>query len=154
MTFSQRSADFFASSNWLSLDSTDADLGGSGPVLVRAVGATPSQLIVALGKDGEAYLIDQARMGGIGAALARRRVSSSPIINAAAAYTTAQGTYVVFTGSGIGCPGGHVGDLTAIKINATSPAEHSPARADILGRGAEGQLCETVPHLRGPRCRP
>jgi len=120
-TFTQQPADFFTPADWLTLDSTDRDLGGSGPLLIHVAGATPSRLIVALGKDGQAYLVDQARMGGIGGAVAKQRVSRTSLINAAAAYPTAQGTYVVFEGRGIGCPRGQAASLTAFKISATSP---------------------------------
>jgi PQQ-like domain len=120
-SFSREPADFFAPATWAALDRADADLGGSGPILVDVPGATPSQLVVALGKDGNAYLIDRPRMGGIGGAVAARRVSTDAIIGAAAAYTTGRGTYVVFPGRGIGCPRGQAGDLTAIRIDAASP---------------------------------
>jgi hypothetical protein len=92
---------------------------------------------VALGKDGNAYLIDRTRMGGVGGAVAARRVSADAIIGAAAAYTTGRGTYVVFPGSGIGCPRGWAGDLTAIRIGAASPPTITVAWcADQHGRGS------------------
>ena len=97
-------------------------------------GATPSKLAVALGKNGVAYLIDRTNLGGIGKgngttgeAVASAKVSSGQIINAPAAYTTALATYVVFRGGGVGCPGGNSGDLTALKISATSPPQISVA---------------------------
>ncbi len=119
--FSQQPADYFAPADWRALDTADADLGSSGPVLIQVPGAQPSRLLVALGKNGEGYLLDPANLGGIGGAVARQHVSDEPIINAAAAYTTAAGTYVVFRGRGIRCPGYPSGDLTALRIGATSP---------------------------------
>lgn len=59
-------ADYFAPSDWKRLDDEDADIGGSGPVLVDVPGATPSKLIVALGKNGVAYLLNRDDLGGIG----------------------------------------------------------------------------------------
>jgi hypothetical protein len=50
----------------------------------------------------------------------------SAIINAAAAYPTSQGTYVVLRWSGVGCPGG-AGDLVALKIDAAAPPQISVA---------------------------
>jgi putative pyrroloquinoline-quinone binding quinoprotein len=120
-SFSQRPADFYAPANWSALDSADADLGGSGPILVHVPGAKPSELVVALGKDGYAHLINRARMGGVGATVATHHVSAGPIIGAGAAYTTGGGTYVVFRGAGTGCPRGEAGDLIAIKIVAEAP---------------------------------
>lgn len=119
--FSGQTADYFAPSDWKQLDAGDVDIGGTGPVLLDVPGATPSSLIVALGKNGVAYLLDRTTLGGIGHQVASLQVASSPIINAAAAYRTAQGTYVVFKGAGIGCPGGGAGDLTAIKIGVGNP---------------------------------
>jgi len=125
--FSGQRSDFFAPLNWRSLDAGDLDLGGSGVLLVHALGATPSSLVVALGKDGNAYLVDRQNMGGIGRFVARQSVSSAPIINGPAAYSTAKGTYVAFRGTGVGCPGHNPGDLVAIKIGAAAPPTISVA---------------------------
>lgn len=114
-------ADWFAPANWKALDSGDVDIGGTGPVLVDVPGAAPSALAVALGKDGKIYLLDRARLGNIGGQVAVATVASDEIINSAAAYTTAGGTYVVFKGSGASCPGGTSGDLTAVRIGPASP---------------------------------
>jgi hypothetical protein len=113
---------YFVPSNWVNLDDADADVGGTAPVLVNVPGATPSSLIVALGKDGNAYLLDRANLGGMDATpLGKVKVSNDAIINALVAYTTAKGTYVVFKGAGSGCPAGQTGGLTAIKISAARP---------------------------------
>ena len=112
--FSGSTNDYWAPTNWLSLDNSDTDLGGSGPILVDVPGATPSALVVALGKDGNAYLINRNIMGGISAPLASSNVNSgATIIQAAATYRTAQGTYVVFRGS--------ASVTTAFRITATNP---------------------------------
>jgi hypothetical protein len=136
-TFSGQPADFFAPTNWRVLDEGDRDLGGSAPLPVEVPGAHPSRLIVALGKDGVAYLVDAARMGGIGDAVATLPVSSSPIITAAATYETARGRYVAFKGHGHGCPEGPSGSLTAIRIGAGAPPTVSVAWcADQRGSGS------------------
>lgn len=144
-TFSGDPADFFAPSNWIDLDIQDLDLGGSGPVLVDVPGATPSQLVVALGKNGIVYLLDRNYLGGIGTGdgytgegIVSATVTHGSIVNAAAAYTTASGTYVVMksTENGSGCPG-TPGDLIAVRISATSPPTLSVAWcADNLGGGS------------------
>ena len=41
------------------------DLGSSGPLLVDVPGATPSHLVVAMGKDDNAYLLNRDNLGGI-----------------------------------------------------------------------------------------
>jgi putative pyrroloquinoline-quinone binding quinoprotein len=126
-TFTPRTDDFFAPADWRALDESDRDLGGAGPVLIDVPGPGPGALVVALGKDGKAYLIDRKRMGGIGGALVTKPVARGSIITAAAAYTTARGNYVVFKGSGRDCPGGKTGDLTALRIEPASPPSVSVA---------------------------
>jgi hypothetical protein len=128
--------DAFAPPNWKELDAGDVDIGGSGPVLVDLPGATPAALAVALGKDGKLYLLERGRLGGVGGALSVKTVSSEEIINAAAAYTTAAGTYVVFRGAGQGCPAG-AGDLTAVRLVPGAPPTAQVAWcADAGGRGS------------------
>jgi hypothetical protein len=128
-TFSGNPTDYFAPSNWQDLDENDEDLGGSGPVLVDVPGATPSQLVVALGKNGVAYLLNRNNLAGVGTGdgtsgegLFSLQVADDEIINAAAAYTAPSGTYVVFhtAGSGVGCPR-ISGDLVALKITGSAP---------------------------------
>jgi hypothetical protein len=128
-TFTGSPMDYFAPSNWQYLDAFDLDLGGVGPLVVDVPGATPSQLIVALGKNGVGYLLDRQYLGGIGTGdgengegLFSTRVATGPILGAPAAYTTASGTYVVFSGvgTGVGCPG-LPGDLVALRINPGNP---------------------------------
>jgi hypothetical protein len=140
--------DYFAPSNWQILDAGDIDLGGSGPVLVDVPGATPSQLVVGLGKNGVAYLVDRNNLGGIGKGngttgegLASMKVANGAIINAAATYTTANGVFLVLhvhSGNpGAGCPAGQSGDLVALKIGAASPPTLSVAWcANNQGQGS------------------
>jgi hypothetical protein len=79
---------------------------------VDVPGATPSKLIVALGKDGNAYLLNRTNFGGIHAPLAQAHVNSGVIIQAAATYQTTSGSYVVFSGNNT---------LTAFRIKAANP---------------------------------
>jgi hypothetical protein len=144
-TFSGAPTDFFAPSDWPHLDAGDLDVGGSGPVVIDVPGATPSQLLIALGKNGVAYLLDRNNLGGfgtgdgtLGEGLQSAAVSTGSIINAAASYRTPSGTYVVFNtiGSGSGCPAGP-GNVVALKIGATAPPTLSIAWcAEHPGRGS------------------
>jgi len=137
LSFSQQSTDFFRPVNWLSLDQQDLDLGGSGPVLLTVPNSNPSNLIVALGKNGTAYLVDQSNLGGESAtAVFSGQVSSSEIINAAAAYRTARSSYVVFRANGTQCPGGQVGDLVALRISGTPPTFQTAWCASQNGTGS------------------
>jgi PQQ enzyme-like repeat protein len=119
--FSGNTPDYFTPNNWRTLDLFDLDLGGTGPVILDVPGAIPSKLLVVLGKDGKIYLVDRSNLGGVGKQVASEKVAKNSIINAAAAYTTTRGTYVVFKGNGINCPPGQVGDLTAVRIMPGAP---------------------------------
>ena len=116
LTFSDQN--FYAPSNWQDLDNADADLGGTSVVLVDLPGSS-TKLAVGLGKDGKIYLVDRDHLGGIGGELATAQAVNGAIINGAAAYSTKNGTYVVFRGSGSSCPSGS-GDLVAMKITANT----------------------------------
>ena len=116
--------DYFYPTDWSAMDLVDADMGGTGPVLFSVPGANPSSLIIALGKDRKAYLLNRTNLGGLDAQplASLTMVAGQAIITAAAAYTTATGTYVVFKNGGAsGCPAGQSGGLTAIKVTGTSP---------------------------------
>jgi hypothetical protein len=140
-TFTNQSANYFTPSNWQQLDNGDVDLGGSGPLVVDVAGATPSRLLVALGKNGIAYLVDRTNLGGIvqnGAmfqGIHHLQATSNQIIQAAAAYTTNTSTYVSMRGNGSGCATGN-GDLTTIKISAASPPRLSSAWCASGGGGS------------------
>ena len=116
-----QNADYYVPTNWSTMDQGDQDLGGTNALVIDVPGATPSSLIVALGKDGKAYAVNRANLGGISAGLSVATVASNQIITAPAAYATANGSFVVFKANGSGCPSGQSGGLTAIKIGATSP---------------------------------
>jgi hypothetical protein len=111
--FSNLTNDYWSPTNWVALDNGDTDLGGSGALIVDVPGATPSQLVVSLGKDGNAYLLNRTNLGGVNLPVAQAAVSSGPIRQAAATYRTALGTYVVFCDSS--------GNLSAFRIGATGP---------------------------------
>lgn len=122
-----QNADYYVPTNWSTMDQGDQDLGGANALVVDVPGATPSSLIVALGKDGKAYAVNRANLGGISAGTSVATVAGNAIITAPAAYATSSGSFVVFKGNGSGCPSGQSGGLTALKIGATSPPSISVA---------------------------
>jgi hypothetical protein len=117
--FSGTPTNYWAPTNWLSLDNGDTDLGGCGPVLINVPGATPSQLVLALGKDGKAYLVNRNNLGGIVAPVASANVANSVRGQSAATYRTSQGTYFVFRAGSSA--------VSAYKISATNPPTIVPA---------------------------
>ena len=137
LTFSAQPRDFFAPADWLRLDESDTDLGGANPLLVNFPGATPLELMVALGKDGNVYLLDAHKLGGIGGSLLTRRVSSDAIRTSPAYLASANEALVAFQGTGVGCPRGTSGDLVALKIATGAPPALSVAWcAAAHGRGS------------------
>jgi outer membrane protein assembly factor BamB len=117
--FSGSATNYWAPTNWLSLDNGDIDLGGCGAVVIDAPGATPSQLALALGKDGKAYLLRRNNLGGIIAPVASANVDGVIRGQSAATYRTNQGTYFVFRAGSSA--------VSAYKITATNPPTITPA---------------------------
>ena len=100
-------------------------------------GATPSELVLALGKDGKAYVLDRANLGGIGGSVVAKKVSADPIRTAPAAFPAGNEMRVALQGRGTGCPRGTSGDLTVIAIAAGAPPTLSVAWcAALKGRGS------------------
>jgi hypothetical protein len=131
--------DFFAPTDWKALDDTDTDLGGVNALPLDVSdpdGRTP--LLLALGKDGKAYLLDRANLGGIGGARAVERVARNAIRTAPAVIPTQNGSLVAFEGSGSSCPNRvSSAGLTVLKIEAHPAPRISTAWCgDINGRGA------------------
>jgi len=62
---------YFAPPNWASLNATDTDLGSVGAVVLPSLG-----VVVAIGKEGVAYVLREGSLGGIGGQVASRRVCS------------------------------------------------------------------------------
>jgi hypothetical protein len=87
-------------------------------VLVDLPGSPSHQtFVLALGKDGHAYLLDRDNLGGIGGSLANEVVSPRPIRTAPATYPVAGAAFVAFQGTASRCPAGRPGgDLTVLKI--------------------------------------
>ena len=107
-------SDFWAPVNWQALDGSDTDLGGCSATVIDVPGANPSQLVLALGKDRNAYLLDRNNLGGVRTAVATMNVSSSTLRGtSSAAYRTGEGTHFAFHNES--------GELRAYIINATSP---------------------------------
>ena len=86
---------YWAPTNWFNLDLGDTDLGGVSAMLIDVPGANPSQLVLATGKDSNAYLVNRNNLGGITAPVAQLSVGFA-IGQSSATYRTAQGTYFVF----------------------------------------------------------
>lgn len=139
LVHSERTGDFFAAADWRELDARDADLGGTNPLpldLPEAAGGQP--VVLALGKDGRAYLADRRNLGGIGGSLAAKVVSPAPIRTAPAAYPAPGGVHVAFQGPGANCPGRYgKGGVTVLRLRAgTSPSIETAWCGVLSGAGS------------------
>jgi hypothetical protein len=133
-TFSRTTQDFWVPPNWQELDDLDIDLTGPATVL-DLEGATPSQLLIATGKDGKVYLLDRTNLGGISEPVASLKVATNEIISVSALYRTTLGTYLVLRGHGIAeCPGvSTFSALVAVKIEPGAPPRLSVAWCAGIG---------------------
>jgi len=115
---SDRPKDFFAPANWQALDQSDKDLGGTEalPLDIALGGGARAKRVIAFGKDGNAYLADRARLGGIGGQLATLAVSTSPIRTAPAVYQTDAATMVAFSSA----IGGNCADKNITMLNVAA----------------------------------
>jgi hypothetical protein len=118
-TFSGNKADYYAPTDWETMDANDQDLGGASEVLIDLPGTSTPHLVVAGGKDSNLYILNRDNLGGLGAQLFSQTLASNQFKGAPAAYTTAKGTYVAFHiegGTGTGCAGATAGNLVSYKI--------------------------------------
>jgi outer membrane protein assembly factor BamB len=139
-------ADYFAPMDWPSLDNEDQEMG-TAPVVFDLAGATPGQLALAFGKDGNAYLLDRTHLGGVGSALdadasvtnaplATLHAATGPIISAPAVYTTATATYVTFRASAVLCASTGGSDIATLQITAGAPPRLTGAWCKTGGAGS------------------
>ena len=105
--------DYWAPTNWFSLDNSDTDLGGVSATLIDVPGATPSQLVLALGKDSNAYLLNRNNLGGIALPVTQANVGGINRGTSAVTYRTSQGTYFAFHND--------VNTIRAYRITPTNP---------------------------------
>src|SRR5438128_7891703 len=113
--WSGQPTDYWAPTNWLSLDQGDTDLGGVSATVIDVPGGTPPKLVLALGKDGNAYLVNRGNLGGIAAPVAQANMISGATNRGTSAvtYHTSQGTYFAFHDDG--------NAISAYKITAANP---------------------------------
>lgn len=111
---------YFTPANWKTLDNEDLDLGGTDATVLKVpvAGSSPVERLLALGKDGNAYLVDAANLGGIGSQLATLAVSKASIITAAAVYATPNVAMLAFrNGNDPSC---NTASITMLSLTATT----------------------------------
>jgi hypothetical protein len=140
-----RPQDFFTPADWRLLNARDLDLGGSNPLLFDAPSGTGEQaLVLALGKDRRAYLLNRDDLGGVGGSLAAATVAEERIITGPAAYPAPGGAYVAFQGPGSHCPVPRSdNELTVLRITASAPPAIATAWCGALS-GAGSPIVTTT----------
>ena len=127
--------------------SRDLDLGGTAPIPLDVAGANGARkLIFAIGKSGEAYLLDRDNLGGIGGALATAHVATNIAIASPAVWSAADGVFVALQGNGAHCPP----DKPAAGLDRAQNSRRSRARdRDRLVRfGRPHRLADRHDHRR------
>jgi outer membrane protein assembly factor BamB len=112
--------DYFTPSNWKDLDNHDLDLGSTAPIPLDVPSASGvRKLILAIGKDGNAYLLDRDNLGGIGGELASAHVTPMRAIASPAVWSAGDGVFVALEVDGANCPPDSPGKgLLVLKISA------------------------------------
>jgi outer membrane protein assembly factor BamB len=130
--------DYFAPATWQTLDRDDLDLGGTAPLPIDVPQGSVNLLkrVLALGKDGNAYLLDRGNLGGIGRQIAMAHVANDEIITGPASYRTASATMVAMVGAGAACPAGQGGNLVMLRIATGANPISTAWCAPLNGTGA------------------
>ncbi len=131
--------DFFAPSDWRELDRRDLDLGGTAPTPLDVASASGTRkLILAIGKNGEGYLLDRDDLGGVGGELTSAQVATNIVIASPAVFSADGAVLVALQGDGAHCPPNRPGrGLIALKIRADpAPAMVAAWCGSVEGNGS------------------
>jgi outer membrane protein assembly factor BamB len=131
--------DYFAPSDWRILDFRDLDLGGTAPIPLDARATSGARkLILAIGKNGYAYLLDRDDLGGVGGALVSARVTTNIAVTSPAVWSADGGVFVALQGAGASCPADKPGaGLIGLRIRAEPvPAVETAWCGAVVGNGS------------------
>lgn len=130
--FTRNDQNLYFPTTWKTMDTADADLGGSNSTYLSIAGATPSNYIAAVAKDGNMYLLNPTNLGGMGGHVLTFKVSSGgamAVKTSPTAYKTAKGTHYVFSvDSGAVCPGG-AGGKSIVSVLLKAGTDGKPTAA-------------------------
>jgi outer membrane protein assembly factor BamB len=137
---SESKRDYFTPSDWKVLDARDQDLGGSSPLPLKIPDSKGGEadVVLALGKDGKAYLLSENDLGGIGGQLAVSTVSETSIITAPVAYRVGGEAFAAFQATGADCPNADQRhELVALRIvGGSQPSIKTAWCGAVAGRGS------------------
>jgi hypothetical protein len=142
--------DFFAVS--VSAQSWAHDLGVSNPLPFDLPGGGPhSTLLMAFAREGKAYLLDRAELGGIEHPLEEQTVAGFGIITSPAVYRVGNDTMVALQAQGSSCPGDKKDSgVVALRISGgPQPAMHTAWCAALRGQ-QEAAIVTTSDDMADP----
>jgi outer membrane protein assembly factor BamB len=140
--------DFFAPRDWRALNERDEDLGGSNPIPLNVPATNGSSaLLLALGKDRKAYLLNRKDLGGIGGELVAATVSQGAIRTAPSAYPVGDAIFVAFQSPGTQCPNtSRDNGVVALKIISGAPPRLTTAWCGTIRGGGSTMVTTTDGH--------
>jgi hypothetical protein len=128
------------------------DLGGSNPLPIDLSDGGPhTALLIAFAREGKAYLLDRAELGGVDHPLVVQKVAAYGIVTSPAAYRVGHDTMVAFQGDGSSCPGDK-GDsgVVALRISGgPQPSMNMAWCAKMMG-SQEGAIVTTSDDTADP----
>ncbi|MFZ0208888.1 MAG: hypothetical protein WAL59_22735 [Roseiarcus sp.] len=131
--------DFFTPADWRKWDPGYVVLAYNNPVAFDLPDGGPgSALLFALNKDGTAYLLDRANLGGTGHQLLVQEVAKGPVNTSPAAWRMGHDMIVAFQATSSSCPGGiFEGGVVALRVSGGAPpAIHTLWCGKVNGHGA------------------
>ena len=137
--------DVFVPSNWSLLDRGDQDLGATAPIPIDVPSAKGvRKLILAIGKTGDAYLLDRGNLGGIGHALFSAHVLMPRAITSPAVWSEGDSVFVALDGRGANCPAGEAGKgLVTLRIRAEPTPRIETAWCAAVPNGKSSPIVTT-----------
>lgn len=154
VNFSGQDSDFFAPTDWSSLDSRDADLS-TAPMHTNIGSArgTKTPVTIAFGKDGRMFVLDPQNLGGVGSGLMTHSGAAS-VFSAPTALELEDSTVVAFNGMAQRCPNGARGNVGAFKIQSTgasgAPFSVSTQWCSNVSIGRAGLISSTSTGSQNP----
>lgn len=135
--------DSFTLYNYFVLDEGDGDLGSGGTMVVPDQSGSYPHLIVAGGKDGQAYVLNRDNLGGFASSYPNHdlaQLNSGPCWCGPAYFVGADGVSRIVTGGGNGVATWRIGDGTSLSITA----EGNVGAANTLGGPDDGGAIPSI----------
>ena len=138
--------DYFAPSNWSALDRGDQDLGATAPIPIDVPSAKGvRKLIFAIGKTGDAYLLDRDNLGGIGHPLLSAHVLIPRAITSPAVWSVGDSVFVALDGRGANCPPDKAGKgLVTLRIRVEPTPSIETAWCAAVPNGKSSPIVTTT----------